>query len=343
MGRGLFGGYGMAAALVAALSVCAPTQAEEPAGAPLTAVGDAPLPGRANRFDYQSYDGSRHLLFVAHLGDGAVTAMDTRSQRVVANVEGLKQVHGVLAVPELGRVYASATGERRVVVIDEGSFEVIASIPAGAYPDGMTYVPSRKKLYVADKRGALVVIDAASNQAITTIPLDGQAGNVGHDPVSDRVVVNLRSKGKLAEIDPATDTVVALHPLPGALENHGLLIAPAARLAFVACEGNSVLLTLDLDGMRVVSSHPVGAAPDTMAFDPGLGLLYVASESGVLTIFRVEGKTVAKVGEVFVGSRAHSVAVAPDTHLVYLPLENVERRPVLRVLTPTSTTMGKSE
>lgn len=337
----VFGGFGLAAAVAAAFSVCAPAQAED--AAPMSVVADIPLPGRANRFDYQSYDGTRHLLFIAHLGDGAVTAVDTQSQQVVANVEGIRQVHGVLAVPELGRVYASATGERRVVAIDEGSFEIVASIPAGVYPDGIAYVPSLQKLYVADKRGAVTVIDASSNRAVGSIPLDGEAGNVGHDPVSNRVFVNLRSKGELAEIDPATDTVVALHPLPGARENHGLLIAQQARLAFVACEGNAVLLTFDLDSMRVLSSHPVGATPDTTAFDPGLGLLHVASESGVLTTFRVEGKTVTKVGEVFVAARAHSVAMAPDTHLVYLPLENVERRPVLRVMAPTSTTKGKAE
>lgn len=337
----MIGGYGMAAVLLAAVFVCMPARAEELT--PLSALADIPLPGRANRFDHQSYDGTRHLLFLAHLGDGAVTVVDTRSQRVVANVEEIRQVHGVLAVPELGRVYASATGDQRVVAIDEGSLEVVAAIPAGGYPDGMAYVSSLKKLYVADKRGALAVIDAASNQAAATIPLGGEAGNLGYDPVSNRVFVNLRSKGELAEIDPSTDTVVAIHPLPAARENHGLLIAPDARLAFIACEGNAVLLALDLDSKRVLSSHQVGVAPDLMAFDPALGLLHVASESGVLSTFRVNGKTLTKMGEIFVAARAHSVVVAPDTHLVYLPLENVDGHPVLRAMTPIEQPKGKAE
>jgi hypothetical protein len=32
---------------------------------------------------------------------------------------------------------------------------------------------------------------------------------------------------------------------------------------------------------------------------------------------------------------AHTVAVDPATHRVYLPLENVNGRPVLRILAPT--------
>lgn len=333
----------MVAMVAVALLVCAPVRGEAPGGTLLTAIDDVPLPGRANRFDYQSYDRVRHRLFVAHLGDGALIVVDTHSRRVLANIEGFNQVHGVLAVPELGRVFVSATGERKVVAIDASSFEVLAATPAGSYPDGMVYVPSLKKLYVADKRGAVVVIDAISNQVVAIISLKGEVGNVGYDFMSNRILVNLRSQGALAEIDPAKDIVVATHSLKGAQENHGLLIASDARLAFIACEGNAALLTLDLDSMQVLSSHPVAAEPDTMAFDPGLGLLYVASESGVLTIFQVEGKTVTKTGNVLVAARAHSVSAAPDSHLIFLPIENVERHPVLRVMAPTSQIRGASE
>jgi hypothetical protein len=42
---------------------------------------------------------------------------DTRAQRVVTRIEGISKVHGVLAVPELARVYVSATGSNEVVAI----------------------------------------------------------------------------------------------------------------------------------------------------------------------------------------------------------------------------------
>ena len=35
-----------------------------------------------------------------------------------------------------------------------------------------------------------------------------------------------------------------------------------------------------------------------------------------------------------VATNAHSVAVDPRTHLVYLPLRNVRGRPVLRIMAP---------
>ena len=81
---------------------------------PLKTIADVPLPGRTTRWDYQSLDPSRHLLFLAHLGDSEVVVFDTRHPKAIATVPGISQVHGVLAIPALVRAYASATGSNEV-------------------------------------------------------------------------------------------------------------------------------------------------------------------------------------------------------------------------------------
>ena len=88
--------------------------------------------------------------------------------------------------------------------------------------------------------------------------------------------------------------------------------------------------------MRVVATHTLGDGPDVLAFDDGLHLLYVASESGVVSVFREEGKQLVKVGEGLLAPNAHSVAVNVRTHRVYFPLKNVNGRAVLRVTEPTA-------
>jgi hypothetical protein len=47
-------------------------QAVEASNLPLQKVADVPLGGGTTRFDYESFDSSRHLLFIAHLGDSEV-------------------------------------------------------------------------------------------------------------------------------------------------------------------------------------------------------------------------------------------------------------------------------
>jgi DNA-binding beta-propeller fold protein YncE len=107
------------------------------------------------------------------------------------------------------------------------------------------------------------------------------------------------------------------------------------RLAFVTGEGNATLQVVDLRTMGVLAAHRVGDDPDVLAWDPGWRRLYVASESGVLSSFAADGAELRLLGELRL-SHAHSVAVDPRTHRVYLPLEDLGGRPVLRILSPGS-------
>ncbi|WP_373321201.1 YncE family protein [Paraburkholderia flagellata] len=302
---------------------------------PLMHVEDVPLPGRASRFDYESYDPGRHLLFIAHLGDSEVVVFDTVASRVVARIPGISAVHGVLVVPELSRVYASATGTNEIVAIDERTLRIIARAPGGVYPDGMAYAPDARKLYVSDERGETeTVIDVPGNRRIATIPLDGEAGNSQYDPVSRHIFVNVQTRRQLVEIDPGSNTIVSLTDLPGAKGNHGLLIDPASRLAFIACEDNNRLLVLDMRTMMVIAAFDVGGDPDVLAFDPAMHMVYVAGEAGVVSMFRVGASRVAKIGEGHVGPNAHVVGVDAATHRSYFPLKDVDGHPVLRIMAP---------
>ncbi|TAN02492.1 MAG: YncE family protein [Rhodanobacteraceae bacterium] len=304
---------------------------------PLKRIADVPLPGRSTRWDYESLDPTRHLLFLAHLGDNAVVVFDTRRSKVVATIPDVSRVHGVLAIPELGRVYASATGTNQLVAIDENTLKITAHVPAGVYPDGIAYAPGVNKLFVSDETGATdTVIDVATNKRIATIPLGGEVGNTQYDPVSRHIFANVQTRNDLAEIDPVSDKLITRHPLPGAKGNHGLLIDPSERLAFIACEGNDKLLVLDMRKMQVTATFSVGNDPDVLAFDDRLGLLYVASESGVVSLFRVQGHTVEKLGQGTLGPNAHVVAVDSPTHKAYFPLEALAGRPVLRITHPRS-------
>jgi DNA-binding beta-propeller fold protein YncE len=271
---------------------------------PLTHVADIPLPGRASRLDYESYDPDRHLLFIAHLGDSEVIVFDT-------------------------------TGTNEVVAIDEATLKITARMQGGVYPDGMAYAPDTRKLYVSDETGGTeTVIDTQSNRRTNAIPLGGEVGNTQYDAASRHVFVNVQSRGQLVEIDPSTDAIVARIDLPGARGNHGLYIVSPLHLAFVACEGNDRLLTLNLLTRHVVQSFDVGGDPDVLALDPGPGTLYVAGEAGIVSMFTVGLSTVSKIGEGRIGPNAHVVGVDPSTHRAYFPLKNVDGRPVLRVMAP---------
>src|SRR3954451_25044286 len=101
---------------------------------PLSIVATVGLPGHASRFDYADLDPAAHRLFVAHMGDGTLLAVDTRTDRVVATVPELPSGTGGVAAPALPRVFASAPGPGQVATIDEDPPAVRARAPAGLFP-----------------------------------------------------------------------------------------------------------------------------------------------------------------------------------------------------------------
>ncbi|HKU78569.1 MAG TPA: YncE family protein [Rhodanobacteraceae bacterium] len=324
--------------LVLAASVPVSSQAGNPTSRlPLATVAEVLLPGRATRWDYASLDAKPHHLFLAHLGDSAVVVFDTAQRKVIATIPDVSHVHGVLYVPQLDRVYASATGANEVVAIDARTFKVVARMPGGDYPDGMAYAPGVHKLYVSDEHGGTdSVIDVVNNKRIATIPLGGEVGNTQYDPVSQHIFVNAQTRDQLVEIDPAIDKVVARIDLPGAKGNHGLYVDAPARLAFVACEGNDKLLVLDLASRETIASFDVAKDPDVLAFDNPLGWLYVAGESGQVSLFEVHGQKVSALGTARLGPNAHVVAVDPATHEAFFPLKPARGRPMLRITRPNT-------
>ncbi len=306
------------------------------ANLPLRTLSDVPLTGGTTRLDYQSLDSDSGRLYIAHLGSDFMTVFDVNKQTVVGDVKDLKRVHGVLAVPELHRVYASATGSNELAVIDDSTFQIIARAPAGDYPDGVAYASKSNKIYVSDLHGKTdTVIDAKTNQVVTTIALGGGAGNTQYDSVSEHIFVTVHGQNDLAEIDANKDQVIGRYPLPGCNGSHGLNIDSEHRLAFVACEENAKLAVFDLDAKKMTAIHSVGADPDVLAFDKAFDRLYVSAESGVISIFDERGKSLVKIGEGFFAANAHTVAVDQRTHRVYFPLQNIGGKPVLRIAVPT--------
>jgi DNA-binding beta-propeller fold protein YncE len=266
---------------------------------------------------------------------GTLLVFGTRSRRVVADLPGFPSVHGVWAVPELGKVYAAVTGGRHVAVLDAATLQVRARPGPVAYPDGIAYAPGPRRVFVSDesRAGRELVIDGASDRVLGTVALGGEAGNTIYDPGSRCIWVAVQTRAEVVAIDPRSDSIVGRYPLRGAHHPHGLAVDAEGGLLFVANEGSATLLVVDLRTMEVLSTYPVGDDPDVLAFDPGLRRLYVAAESGVVSVFRVEGRALVQAGELRM-PHAHTVAVDPATHLVYFPLQDVGGRPVLRIMAP---------
>jgi DNA-binding beta-propeller fold protein YncE len=301
---------------------------------PLRAVARVALPGASVRFDYTSIDPTTHRLYIAHMDANELLVFNLQTRRVIRTIPA-SGVHGVLAVPQLGRVYASATNDHQVITIDARSGAVIARAPAGDYPDGLAYDPVERHVFVSDESGGAETVVNSAGHRIATIPLGGEAGNVQYDSGSRLVLADVQTRDDIAVIDPRTNRVLRRIPLHGCDHDHGLLVDSTHRLAFVACDGNAALLTLDLRTMKITGRALVGDSPDVLAYDAANRRLYVSAESGVVAVFHENRGGLVKLGQAFLATEAHTVAVDPSTHLVYFSLQRgSDGRPQLLIMRP---------
>jgi len=300
----------------------------------LTLVREIPLPGPANRFDYQSFDPTTGRIYMNHMNAGRTVVFDADSNRVVTEIPDVPRATGVLAVPSHHEVYVSAAGAHDVAIIDDRTLKIVSRVGGIRFPDGIAYAPSADKVFVSDEAGgADVVIDAKTGSKRSTIDLGGEAGNTHYDSVSHCILVAVQTRNQMVAIDPISEKIVQRYDLPGSDHPHGFTIDEPDRIAFVSCEGNAALIMLDLRTMKPSQQLKVADDPDVLAWDPDWRRLYVSAESGVLSAFWLDGATLKPLGQIH-APHAHTVSVDPRTHRVFLPLENINGRPLLRIYEP---------
>ena len=82
---------------------------------------------------------------------------------------------------------------------------------------------------------------------------------------------------------------------------------------------------------KTLDKATIGPEPDVLAFDDSRHMLYVATESGIVSIFMEQGIAVHKLTEGYIAKHAHTVGVNQQTHDVYLLLEDLNGTPTLQI------------
>jgi DNA-binding beta-propeller fold protein YncE len=301
----------------------------------LSRVAVFDLPGPAGkRFDYLTIWPERQLLLSSHLGAGRLYVIDLTNNKVLHTIEDVPGIEAVEIAPDVVKAYTSDWGEHKVGVIDLKQMKIIKRIPVENKPDGIAYAARFHKMYVSDERAkAEFVIDVLRDEVVKTIRFDSETGMPQFDPIGKHVWINLQDDNVIAEIDPASDTVVGKYPVGTCRGNHGMVLDPKNRRAFLSCEENDLMTVFDLDAHQPVTSLPMAAGADVIKFDSGLQRIYVACGSGAISIFQQDDPThYRKLEDYPVQKRVHSIAVDQATHRVYTPEEQEDGKPVAKMV-----------
>jgi DNA-binding beta-propeller fold protein YncE len=98
-----------------------------------------------------------------------------------------------------------------------------------------------------------------------------------------------------------------------------------------------MLVVFDLARHRLVTATPVGTRPDSVTFDPLLRRIYTAGVGGKLTVIQQNNPDSYQVLEnISTHYGAHTLALDPETHKVYVAYAALLTYPRIAVFSPVA-------
>lgn len=301
--------------LLAALTLALQTLAAEKAPA-YHLVKEIPIAGDTG-WDYLSIDPDARRLYVTH-GDHIVV-VNLDSDSVVGEIADTPGVHGFAIAHALGKGFSSNGSESKVSIVDLKSLATRAKVATGEGPDAILYEPGRQEVYAYDGKGhAATIISATSGQVVATVPLPGKPEFSAADSQAGRVFVNIEDKDEVVAIDTRTHQVVNTWPIAPGESASGMAIDTAHHRLFLGCE-NHLMLMLDSNTGKVVTSVPIGSGVDANAFDAGTQLAFSSNGEGNVTIAHEDSPSKLSVVQTLATqASARTMALDPSTHRIYL-------------------------
>ena len=215
------------------------------------------------------------------------------------------------------RLFVCALGNNTVEVLDLQKGERVHSITGLGAPQGVGYVPSLNRLFVAnDKGGICKIYDGKSFQPVGELNLKDDADNIRYDQATKEIYIGFGSGG-IAVVNPADGKQVGsiklnAHPEAFQLEENGSRI-------FVNVPNSRQVAVIDHNKGQVIARWKTDIASENfpMALDEADRRLFIGCRlpPKLIVLNTDSGNVVAKVDisgdadDVFYDGKRHRIYV----------------------------------
>ena len=141
------------------------------------------------------------------------------------------------------------------------------------------------------------------------------------DGSGKRLFQAMKEASTMATFDLASGKMVSNWPTAPVQSPHGITLVPEANAIAIAGGNGKLVLMSQADG-SILSSADIPLRVDEIAYDAGNHRLYCASGAGKIAALSVENGKLTALGEVASAQGAHSIAVNPKDHSVWIAYGN---------------------
>ena len=296
--------------LVATVALAAP-----PSGYHI--IKKVPIPG-ADGWDYVTVDDAARRVYVSHATQVEVLNADTFE--LVGTIPNTPGVHGIAIAPEFGRGFITAGKADAVIIFDLKTLKTLGEVKVGKKPDAVMYDPATKHVFAMNgDSDSATVINAADGNVVGTIDLGGGPEFAVADGKGN-VYINLEDKAETVHIDSNTLKVLHHWPLAPGKTATALAFDPQTRRLFAGCRGGQLMVVLDADTGKVITTAPIGERVDAAAFDPATKLVFQSTGGGTIAVFHQDSPDKYTLLENVVTSPgSKTLGLDPKTHRLFVP------------------------
>jgi YVTN family beta-propeller protein len=194
-------------------------------------------------------------------------------------------------------------------------------------PDALLFDKFSQKVFVFNGHSDdVTVLNAETNAIVATIALPGNPEFSATDG-KGRIFANLESKSSIVVINATTLKVGNVWPLAPGVEPTGLALDNENHRLFSVC-ANKLMVVVDAETGKVITTLPTGGKSDGAAFDPTLKCAYSSNGAGTITVVKEINKdTYAVLENIPTQKGARTMAVNRKTHHIYLSAADFETIP----------------
>lgn len=278
--------------------------------------------GGTGGWDYLAVNDNK--LYVSH--STQVQILDKNSGDSLGIIPHTEGVHGIAFIKSIGKGYISNGRANSVTVFDLAKGNTISQIATGQNPDAIMYETFSKKIITCNGRSNdLSIIDPDKEIVIATIPVGGKPETAVSNG-SGLLFVNIEDKNEIAVVDLSNNTVLKRFSLSPAEGPTGLAYDEISNRLFAGCEKK--LVVLDANAGKILTQISIGEGCDGVAFDKENHLIFTSNGEGTLSIIEEKSADNYVLLENLATKRsARTIALDPQTHLVYLPAADLAAAP----------------
>ncbi len=267
-------------------------------------------------WDYLTVDAKARRIYISR--GTHVMVVDADSAAVVGDIPGTNGVHGIAIASDMDKGFISDGRDGNVTIFDTKTLKVLGTTPAGKNPDAIIYDQASKRVFAFNGSSKdATAIDAKTGTVAGTIPLGGKPEFAAADE-KGHVFVNIEDTSEIVQFDSNKLTVENRWKIAPGEEPSGLAMDRKHRRLFSVCS-NKLMVVVNADTGKVVTTLPIGAGTDAAGFDPETGYAFSSNGEGTLTVVHEDSADkFSVVDTVATQVRARTMALDTKTHQVFL-------------------------